>query len=346
MSKKATLRDVAERAGVGLATVDRVLNERGETSAATTAKVIEAAKAVGLRRVLPEPHRAIRRLRFIVPPPNSPFRQRLNDSLRALRQRGGSSVLVSLSHADPMDAQAIAAELAKNTDDAVAFCRWGQGDAVMQAAVSGLRAKRQAAYSLLNAPEGLSCDGFFGMDNQAAGRTVAALAKGRLQEYRDVMVLSPMRDTPLQDGTDPNARQHGFAEAMARYLPGSRIVAVDGTRNDPERVFALASQAFAANPNIGMVYNLGSGNPGLRAVLMAQRERRPVFAVAHELSETTEQMLRERLLDFVINQQVEATLARAVEVMLAGSNGAPQIANGLHYIPFAVHCIENLPSRL
>ena len=68
MSKKVTLQDVAEFAGVGLATVDRVINERGETSVKTTAKVIEAAKAVGL--VLPELAGKLNGSAVRVPTPN------------------------------------------------------------------------------------------------------------------------------------------------------------------------------------------------------------------------------------------------------------------------------------
>jgi len=52
--KKLTLEVVAKMAGVGIATVDRVLNERGGVSLETSRKVLKAAREVGLKRLLPE----------------------------------------------------------------------------------------------------------------------------------------------------------------------------------------------------------------------------------------------------------------------------------------------------
>lgn len=52
-----SLKEVARRAGVGLATVDRVLNERGGVAPETVHRVLQAAREVGLKRILPEEHR-------------------------------------------------------------------------------------------------------------------------------------------------------------------------------------------------------------------------------------------------------------------------------------------------
>jgi LacI family transcriptional regulator len=52
-----SLKEVARRAGVGLATVDRVLNERGGVAPETVHRVLQAAREIGLKRILPEEHR-------------------------------------------------------------------------------------------------------------------------------------------------------------------------------------------------------------------------------------------------------------------------------------------------
>ncbi len=46
-SGRPTIRDVAEQAGVGIATVDRVLNRRAPVSESATRQVLEAARAIG-----------------------------------------------------------------------------------------------------------------------------------------------------------------------------------------------------------------------------------------------------------------------------------------------------------
>lgn len=61
--KNISLAMLARQIGVGVATVDRVLNERGGVSPQTTRKVLQAAREAGLKRILPEEHRFPRRLR-------------------------------------------------------------------------------------------------------------------------------------------------------------------------------------------------------------------------------------------------------------------------------------------
>ncbi len=55
--KSISLAALAKRIGVGVATVDRVLNERGGVSPETTRRVLQAAREAGLKRILPEERR-------------------------------------------------------------------------------------------------------------------------------------------------------------------------------------------------------------------------------------------------------------------------------------------------
>ncbi|MFM2092082.1 MAG: hypothetical protein RLZZ127_2571, partial [Planctomycetota bacterium] len=57
MPRDATIYDIAERAGVGIATVSRVLNGNPRVTAATREAVLAACTALGFR-----PNRAARRL--------------------------------------------------------------------------------------------------------------------------------------------------------------------------------------------------------------------------------------------------------------------------------------------
>lgn len=52
--KRVTISDVAKRAGVGTASVDRVINDRGNVSEEVSRRVLQAAKELGLRRLLPQ----------------------------------------------------------------------------------------------------------------------------------------------------------------------------------------------------------------------------------------------------------------------------------------------------
>ncbi len=56
---KRKLIDVARRAGVGHATVDRVLNERGGVRPETAKRVLDAARDLGFDRKLPTLYRKV-----------------------------------------------------------------------------------------------------------------------------------------------------------------------------------------------------------------------------------------------------------------------------------------------
>jgi len=60
------MQDVARIAGVGTATVDRVLNERGNVSENVRRKVIDAARSIGLRRQLPPFYRPRIRINLVL----------------------------------------------------------------------------------------------------------------------------------------------------------------------------------------------------------------------------------------------------------------------------------------
>lgn len=55
--KKLTITEFAKKIGVGVATVDRVLNDRGGVWPAMENLILKAARDAGLKRILPEKHR-------------------------------------------------------------------------------------------------------------------------------------------------------------------------------------------------------------------------------------------------------------------------------------------------
>ena len=83
-TRRAGLREVAARAGVGTATVDRVLNERGGVRVDTARRVIEAARALGLRRTLPPPYARKTRLDVLLARLETPFCLRLQHAFPQL----------------------------------------------------------------------------------------------------------------------------------------------------------------------------------------------------------------------------------------------------------------------
>ena len=80
--KTARFTEIAALAGVSIATVDRVLNERDTASVKTREKVVQAARQLGVPRVLPETRHGLVHIDIVLPDNPSPFFQRLNQAMQ------------------------------------------------------------------------------------------------------------------------------------------------------------------------------------------------------------------------------------------------------------------------
>lgn len=78
--RKVRFMDIAEAARIGIATVDRVLNERGPVSPQTADLVLGAARRLGLNRTLPERYQRMLRFEALVYRPETFLGPRTDES--------------------------------------------------------------------------------------------------------------------------------------------------------------------------------------------------------------------------------------------------------------------------
>lgn len=91
---KVTLKDVARQAGVGTATVERVLNDRGGVRPETVEKVFLAARRLEYRQSLPVVHRGLIRIEVILVRPETSFYSRLNRAFERIAASLDDSITV------------------------------------------------------------------------------------------------------------------------------------------------------------------------------------------------------------------------------------------------------------
>src|SRR5262249_36092725 len=116
---KARLAQVAQLAGVGIATVDRVLNERGNVSPETTRRVVDAARQLKLARALPAAYRRGLRLEVILARPDLPLFERLNRAFVDAASTPDRSVIVQRSFIDETNPQLAAERILTSGADAL-----------------------------------------------------------------------------------------------------------------------------------------------------------------------------------------------------------------------------------
>jgi LacI family transcriptional regulator len=340
---KPTVHDIASRAGVSLATVDRVLNRRPGVSAHTREKVDQAVQALGFVRDVAAANLAKGRvypLTFIIPSNDNSFMRGLRVALGEARERAGvERIAIRLVDVPAFDAAALARALkdaAAEPPAGIAFVAVDAPD--VAAAASEIASAGIPLVTLVSDLSGAERDHYAGIDNAAAGRTAASLL-GRFAGRRHGKVAVLAGSMLVRDHRE---RCEAFASVITADFAELGLLPVLEGRDDPTVVERLVTELFAARDDIVALYSLGAGNRGLvRALERVPAERRPVV-VAHELTETTRGALQSGLIDAVLNQDAGHEVRSAIRVLKAKADGLSVVADQ-ERIRIDIFLKDNLP---
>lgn len=340
---KPTVRDIATHAGVSLATVDRVLNNRPGVSALTREKVDAAISALGFVRDVAAANLAKGRVYgfvFIIPFNDNSFMRGLRAAIAEAQARAAvERIDIQLVDVPPFDAAALATAI----DHAVAENPSGIAFVAVDApevAASSARAVGAGIplVTLVSDLTGALRDHYAGIDNSAAGRTAASLI-GRFLGARSGHVAVLAGSMLVRDHRE---RCAAFAAAITERFPNLTLLPVLEGRDDPQTVERLLGEVLHRRDDIVALYSLGAGNRGLaRAMAALPAERRPVV-VAHELTETTREALQSGLIDAVLNQDAGHEVRSAIRVLKAKADGQSLVA-AQERIRIDIFLKDNLP---
>ncbi len=340
---KPTVHDIASRAGVSLATVDRVLNRRPGVSARTREKVDQAVSELGFVRDVAAANLAKGRvypLTFIIPSNDNSFMRGLRLALNEASARAGvERIAIRLVDVPAFDAAALAAALRQAAMEEPAGIAFVAVDAPeVAAAAAEISESGIPLVTLVSDLSGAERDHYAGIDNTAAGRTAASLL-GRFAGGRNGRVAVLAGSMLVRDHRE---RCDAFAAVMAADFPTLALQPVLEGRDDPDVVEQLVADLFASRSDIVALYSLGAGNRGLvRALDRLSPERRPVV-IAHELTETTRGALQAGLIDAVLNQDAGHEVRSAIRVLKAKADGLSVVA-AQERIRIDIFLKDNLP---
>jgi LacI family transcriptional regulator len=302
--------DVARKAGVSLATVDRVLNARPGVRPETQEKVEAAIKALDFRRDLSASLLARARdlrVTFLIPDGGNAFMESLTAAIgRRVRQSRNERLTLSVVAYHALDPNALTGRLdglsGRHTDCAVIVA---PDDPAVARAIDAASRRGVAVITLVSDLPQSARRHFIGIDNQAAGRSAASLL-GRFCPAGKIGIIAGAM--ALRDHRE---RFEGFSGVMGREFPHLDIVGPLEASDDDARTEAAARELLA-DPGLSGIYNLGAGNAGLVAALGRTHRAGNVRVVAHELTDTTRDALRAGTLDVVLDQNPDGEIRAAI----------------------------------
>ena len=340
---RATVQDLAQAAGVSLATVDRVLNRRGGVRAGTVAKVETAMARLNYHLDAAASMLATRReyrLAFLIPSGANTFLRNLaGETARLGQSSGGSRVEIELVDVPPFDAGALAVALDRLDADALCGVAVVATDSIaVRQAIDRLVQRGVHVVTLVSDAPGSRRARFVGVDNGAAGRTAASLL-GKMLRGVEGSIAVIAGSMLLRDHAD---RHFGFCQVLRAEYPGLAALPVVEGRDDASSCEAALSSLLDAETGIVGLYNIGAGNRGVIAALRKRKHAARLCVVAHELTGHSREALVDGTFDAILNQDPGHEARSAVRLLCALSDGR-EIEPGQERIRIEIYLRDNLP---
>jgi LacI family transcriptional regulator len=179
---------------------------------------------------------------------------------------------------------------------------------------------------------------YVGIDNPAAGRTVATLM-GRYLSGRKGAVGVILGSLSLRDHAE---RQFGFHQILTSEYPDLMALPALEGRDDSERTRVLTAELLQRHPDLLGIYSAGAGNRGIAAALEGAGRTRDIVWIAHELTQHTRRFLLHGTIDAIISQDAGHEARSAARILLAHCLAEP-VMQDQERIRIEIFLRDNLP---
>ena len=339
-----TMKQIAELSGVSRGTVDRVLNNRGRVRDEVAERVRQAAQELGYRTKTEkkslkgatgtDADPARKRIGIVTQLSGASFmlsiRRGLRDAALEARAHGIEVVLRECPGVEEQEQCEAIDEL-----DALGVAAL----AIMPVECDGVRVRLQR---MIREPGvrvvafntdivGVPRLTFIGMDNEQGGRAAAGLLGTLMRGRGSVLGVIGSFSNSTNLG-----RINGFSQELADNFPGISLTGITPSMDRQENVRSIVKNALLANPELGGIVMVSSGQLGIRdalgdpdvkQVLSGREDHGRPYIVIYDLTPKNRLLLEENLVDFVIDQDGYSQGYRSVMTLvgqLDGSGDVPQ----------------------
>ena len=342
MSKRPTVSDLASAAGVSIATVDRVLNQRHPVREGTADRVMRAAESIGyhatsllkqrLRVDVPQ-----RTLGFLLQKRDAFYQQLAEDLQAATRDATslrGKPIIEFVSELSPAT---IAERLRHLGEQADAVALVSVDHPYVSQAIEALRTRCVPTFAILSDLTAEARAGFIGRDNRKEGRTAAWMIAKTARRPGKVGIIVGSHRYLCQETAEISFRAY-FREHASNF-----DVLEPLTNLEDARIAHVAMRnMMATNPDLVGLYICGGGMEGVVAAAREEPTHDPVAIVCNELTPKTRAGLIEGVLTAVIATPTALLATKTVAAMaqaIAAPSGGPP---GQILVPFDLYISTNI----
>ena len=315
---RPTTKDLAEEAGVSLATVDRVLNDRPNVSTRSRERVLQAIERIGYVRNIAAVNLVKNRtysFRFVFPTAGDQYLHELINQVREAGTDAKSDLVdVECNQVDMRDPHEVANYLSLLDHEEV------DGIAIMapespqvRDAVARLGERGIRVVQFLSGQETMQELDFVGADNFAAGATAGRIISRFLgPKTGKVMVIA---DT--MQSLSNIQRRLGFDRVLNGFYPGIVALPTLETYSDQARAKRIISRQLQHELDVVGVYVISSEARVPIMQISHCMDLRDLTIVVHERTPFTEAALRDEEIDAVVAQNPGHAVRSALRILRA-----------------------------
>jgi LacI family transcriptional regulator len=343
MGKRPTIQDLAEAAGVSVATVDRVLNRRHPVREQTAARVLAAAEAIGyhaaalIERRL-EGEIPARTFCFLLQKRTDYFYRQLAAHLtEATRHAAGIRGKAIVEFVDELVPARIAERLlsVRGRADAVAVVSVDHPH--VNQAVAALAEDGIPTIAILSDLTSPARAGYVARDTRKEGRTAGWMIARTAGRPGKVGIIVGSYRYLSQEAAEISFRSY-FREHAPEFSVLEPLVNLEEARIANEATLHM----IESNPDLAGLYICGGGQEGVLEALRAEGSGSGLVVVCNELTPVTRAGLIDGVLTAVISTPLALLAERTVEAMIRALTPDRSAPPGQTFVPSELYISENI----
>ncbi len=343
MSSRPTIADIAARADVSVATVDRVLNGRHRVREETARKVYDAARvigyhAAGLIRQRIERDLPVVRLGFLLLKEDQAFYRSFAAALtRAVEETPGVRGIAQIEYVKTQTPPDFVAGLDLLAGKSQAIAVASLDHHLVTRAVEGLKARGVPVFSLLSdCAQGVR-ESYVGLNNIKVGRTAAWLISRTAPKPGTVAVFVGSHRWHGHE-----LRETGFRSFFREHAPHFRVLDTLVNLDTKEVTHEATLSLVERHPDLAGFYVAGGGFEGAITALRELRLDNPPSVIVNELVPETIAALYDHLIVGAIATPLDRLCRSLVDMMVQSLRNGPAEKPGQVFLPFSLHVPESL----
>lgn len=315
MAHRATIQDLAEKAGVSVSTIDRILNGRDKVRPATAERVLAAAEALefyavpALRKRLKVDQPKVR-LGFLLQQSHRTFYRLIAEALAEAAAASAEPVDVLVEHLDDLSPESVADRMLKLGENVQAIAVITAEHARVSTAIETLSARGIPTYGLISELTAGCGTGYIGLDNWRVGRTAGWAITGLSKRQGRVGILVGNHRYRCQE-----LNETGFRSYCREHAPGFSLLEPLQTFEDNTVAREVTEQLLRREPDLVGLYVSGGGMKGVLQALGTAGKGSDIIVVGHEITDHTRVGLMDNLLSMVFAHPIRRLAAEAIAQM-------------------------------